>query len=203
MMYLNEEICVSTDWKTSLPFKGGIYCSPDRHCVIVLFPTCNLQRVDWLVISKVIIATWWQNGAFCEHFWTDNVLRSMKWYESAKCLFETSWPCSYNSHSLWNWYIPLLSMVYLSVAGCWDHLSSSKPYEMFHISLLIICLVSEVIFSYQSVSVQVASCSEVSRMVQRWIHYRQREAKFVPLERVVVHWVIFVEWLSLEMVFVG
>ena len=123
MVYLNEKNCVSTDWKTSLPLKGGIYCSPDHRCVIVLFPTCNFAK-GWLVGNIQSYHRYLMTErSLCEHFWTDNVLRSMKWYESAKCLFETSWPCSYNSHSLWNWYIPLLSLVYLLVAGCLDQLS--------------------------------------------------------------------------------
>ena len=40
-------------------------------------------------------------------------------------------------------------------------------------------------------------------MGQRWIHYRPWQAKFVPCERLLIHWVIFVKLLSLEIAFVG
>ena len=69
-----------------------------------------------------------------EHLWTDNMSRSTNRSEDANGLFESSKPCSYNSHSLWYWYIPFLRMVRRSAAGCWDRSSwlSGNPWLLLH-----------------------------------------------------------------------
>ena len=69
-----------------------------------------------------------------EHWWTDKVPRCMNPSEGANWLFESSLPCSHNSHSLWYWYIPFLRMARSLAAEYWDRLSCllSNPFFQVH-----------------------------------------------------------------------